>query len=228
MSGQVRDWQIKCVCGGDDKSCNNGWMRKRIEDSARPILKKLFRGESLRLCPGDQQRIAAWAVLKAIVAEYDEGDHITTHHMQRKYLMRHFLPPKRNWAVWIGCYERKEWKPEWISAALFGVPRGWPIAKLNQTPTYFNGHTTTQVIGKLFIQIVSLPIPGFVERWRFALPDGGNLFRIWPATSYSIRWPGRVMNDREADLVSSALARRGREVARRRLIGTAGPQDAAP
>lgn len=196
MPGALRDWQIKCVCGGNDASCNNGWMRRKIEEPAKPVLERLFRGDQFRMSPHDQERVAAWAVLKAIVAEYDDGDYVTTHHMQRKYLMRHFSPPRRNWAVWIACYERKAWKPEWISAALFGAPTSWPVAKLNKTPTHFNGHAVTQVIGKLFIQVLSLPIPGFVERWRFAMPDGGQLVRIWPPTLYSVRWPGTVMSDR--------------------------------
>jgi hypothetical protein len=217
MAGALRDWKVKCVCGGGKTSCNNGWMRERIDEAAMPTMSKLFRAEQFRLYSKDQERVAAWAVLKAIVAEYDDGDHVTTHHMQRKYLMRHFKPPKQNWAVWIGHYERRAWKPEWISGALFGAPTGWPVAKLNDPPTYFNGHTVTQVIDKLFIQVLSLPIPGFVEGWRFAMPDGGHLFRIWPPVWHSIKWPGAAMSDREADLTASALDRAGRREARRRL-----------
>ena len=217
MAGALRDWQIKCVCGGTNASCNNGWMRQRIEEPAQPILEKLIHGERFRMSPQDQQRVAAWAVLKATIGEYDDGDHVTTHHMQRKYLMRNHLPPKQNWAVWIGHFERKSWRPEWISGALFGVAKPGPKTDLNKTPTHFNGHTTTQVIGKLFIQVIRLPIPGFVERWRFAMPDGGQLIRIWPQSLYSINWPGPAMTDREADLTSSAIDRAGRREARRRL-----------
>jgi hypothetical protein len=217
MPGALRDWQVKCVCGGTHTTCNNGWMRQRIDEPAKPVLEKLSRGDQFRMFPRDQERVAAWSVLKAIIAEYDDGDHITTHHMQRKYLMRNHLPPKRNWAVWIGHYERKTWKSEWISAALFAVAKPMPTTDLNKTPTRFNGHATTQVIGKLFIHVLSLPIPGFVERWRFAMPDGGQLVRIWPQTRYSIKWPGPAMSDRDADLTSGALDRKGREVARKRL-----------
>jgi hypothetical protein len=155
--------------------------------------------------------VAAWAVLKAVIGEYDDGDHVSTHHMQRKYLMRHYKPPKQNWAVWIGHYERQNWLPEWISAALFGVANPGPKTNLNKTPTHFNGHSTTQVIEKLFIQVLSLPIPGLVERWRFAMPDGGHLVHIWPPNIYSINWPRSAMSDREADLTSSAIDRRRRQ-----------------
>ena len=64
-----RDWQVKCVCGS---ICNNGWMR-RLEDRAEPILLPLFFGEEIRLTPEDQTTVAAWCVMKAIVAEYEES-----------------------------------------------------------------------------------------------------------------------------------------------------------
>lgn len=216
MPGALRDWQVKCVCGGHNKSCNNGWMRKRIEDPARPILQKLFRGDATRISTAEQQRIAAWAALKAMIAEHDDGDHVTTNKTNRRYLMRHHIPPK-GWGVWIGHYERQNWKAEWISGALFMAPNYWSKARLNQVPTHFNGHSVTQVIGKLFIQVLSLPKSGFVERWRFVMADGGHLFRIWPTTQYSIMWPGTAMSDREAELTASAMDRKGREIARKRM-----------
>lgn len=227
MPGALRDWQIKCVCGGDRKSCNSGWMRERIEDPARPILEKLLRGGSTRISPAEQQRVAAWAALKAMVAEYDEGDHVTTLQIQRKYLMQRHRPPK-NWGVWIGHYERQNWKPEWISAALSMAPDDWSEARLNERPRRFNGHSVTQVIGKLFIQVINLPKSGFVERWRFPMPDGGQICRIWPPTHFSIVWPGPRMSDREADLVAHALPRTARRIARKRMGLPTGDQSAQP
>jgi hypothetical protein len=59
LPGALRDWQVKCVCGGNSASCNNGWMRQRIEEPAKPTLDKLFRGDQFRMFPKDQQRIIA-------------------------------------------------------------------------------------------------------------------------------------------------------------------------
>ena len=36
LPGQLRDWQIRCVCEGTHETCNGGWM-KEIEDRAKPI-----------------------------------------------------------------------------------------------------------------------------------------------------------------------------------------------
>ena len=53
LPGQLRDWQIRCVCGGTHLTCNSGWM-KRIEDQAKPILVPLILGNPARLQPRDQ------------------------------------------------------------------------------------------------------------------------------------------------------------------------------
>jgi hypothetical protein len=63
--GDIRDWQIACVCGGSKNTCNNGWMREKIEEIARPIMAPLIegngflRGETTLIHPA-QQRITAY------------------------------------------------------------------------------------------------------------------------------------------------------------------------
>jgi hypothetical protein len=95
--GDVRDWQVPCVCA----ACNNGWMRQQIDNRARPIMIPLIKGQQLRLSPDQQRIVATWAAMKAMVAEYGESEAVTTHHAQRKYLMKNRLPPKKGWSVWI-------------------------------------------------------------------------------------------------------------------------------
>jgi hypothetical protein len=216
MPGQPRDWQIKCVCGGTHLTCNGGWM-KAIEDKARPILIPLITGRSTRLSYNDQIMIATWATLKAMISEYDLGGKVTTHHSQRKRMKNRQLPPKNGWGIWIGHYERIRWKPEWISRPLLILPHERMIKRPSREATYFNSHTSTQVIGNLFIQIIRTPDPLIVERWRFAIPERGTLFHIWPSARFSIKWPGRALTDRDADFVASAFAIRLLEIARREM-----------
>jgi hypothetical protein len=52
---------------------------KNIEDLARLILIPLIRGQDIRLSPDNQTLIATWAVLKAIIGEYDERLPVTVH-----------------------------------------------------------------------------------------------------------------------------------------------------
>jgi hypothetical protein len=101
--GDIQDWKVRCVC---ERTCNNGWMRKRIDEPARQVLIPLIEGRETRISPDQQRVIASWATLKAMVAEYDESAHVITHHKQRRYLMNRLEPPKKGWAVWIGHHVR--------------------------------------------------------------------------------------------------------------------------
>jgi hypothetical protein len=79
-------------------------MRKAVEDRARPILLPLIKGDSVRITPAQQELIATWATMKAMVAEWTIRGNVTTNHMQRKRMMWRQLPPERNWGVWIGRF----------------------------------------------------------------------------------------------------------------------------
>jgi hypothetical protein len=205
--GDIRDWQINCVC---ELACNNGWMR-RIENQARPIMLSLIegtsilKGETIRLTPHDQKIIATWAVLKAMVSEFDPHGWVTTHHTQRKFLKRNLVPPD-GWVVWIGPYLRVKWVPYFMSFPfLYDSPKQELRRGANVRATHFNSHITTQVVGKMFIHVIRSPARNFVNRWRFTLPHKGSLFRIWPPTGISIVWPGRFMTDRDADYTAGAM-----------------------
>jgi hypothetical protein len=207
LPGQMRDWKVWCVCGGTHTSCNGGWM-KRIEDAAKPIMTPLIQGKETRLQPHEQRIVATWAILKAMVSEYDtlrKDMPAIVHHAQRKYLMRHSLPPKRGWGVWIGDFERKDWIPEWVSRPLLLLPENVAARRSSRKATYFNSNSITQVVGKLLIVVIHSPMPDLVPRWRFITPEGGTLFRIWPSNDISIKWPGKALSDRDADTVADAL-----------------------
>ncbi len=204
MHGQMRDWQIKCVCGGTDRSCNSGWMNA-LEDKAQPILTHLILGHQKRISSQEQSIIAAWAALKAMVAENTQGGFVTTHHMQRKYLAKHSVAPKLGWGIWIGHYERHDWLPEWVSRPFLLLPDAVVKRKKSRVATYFNSNTSTQVIGKLFIQTIRSLMPDLIGRWRWSTPDGGVLFRIWPPSQFSIAWPSRALSDRDADYAAAAF-----------------------
>ena len=131
MPGELRDWKIKCVCGGQHHSCNNGWMRHLIEDKARPILIPLMNGDSVRLTPLDQKRIAAWATLKCMVSEYDIGSSVTTHHMQRKRLMQTQIPPLHGWEYGLATATERS-VPSWHSMPFKVIPNPKSELDLNQ------------------------------------------------------------------------------------------------
>ena len=200
-SGDVRDWQIKCVCS---LPCNNGWMR-RIENEARRVVIPLITGQQTRLSTANQQTLATWAVLKAMVAEYDMQGHVTTHHTQRKRMMNNQTIPDTGWTVWVGHYVRRRWAISYFAHPFLHLSDKQLARRSNEKATYFNSNMSTQVIGQLFIEVIRSPARDFVDRWRFSTPNKGSLYRIWPPSGFSIAWPGRTMTDRDADYVATAL-----------------------
>jgi hypothetical protein len=207
LPGQVRDWQIRCVCGGTHLTCNGGWMR-RIEDNTKPVLTKLILGDQIDLHPSEQRLIATWAVLKSMVSEYHHTSHVSTHWTQRRMMRNRQTPPANDWTVWIANYERKRWKPEWLANSFF-VPSKAVLARRGiRVPTFYNGSCTTQVIGKLFIQVVHLPVPFMsAEHIRNGIfpRTNGDLFEIWPDQSAVISWPQKALADIEADRIAGAV-----------------------
>jgi hypothetical protein len=209
--GDIRDWKVYCVC---EANCNNGWMRDKVENLARPIMiplidrDRLLRGETMRLLPHQQKIIATWAALKAMVAEFDSHSWVTSHHSQRKYLMNRLAPPARGWAVWIGPYLRVNWPTHWGSSPfLYLSPKQEARRGNNLVATFYNSHASTQVIGSLFIHVMRSPAHDYIENWKFSTPDGGSVFRIWPPSDVSASWPGKIMSDRDADYVVTGLYR---------------------
>lgn len=210
LRGATRDWQVKCICGGPDDTCNNGWMRQKIEDQAKPILTPLIRGTAAVLIPSDQAIIAAWAVLKVMVSEYSEHGKVATHWTQRRWMRMRHQAPALGWSVWIGHYERINWPAEWISLPFFLASKAIVKRRGYREPTYYNASHTTYVVGKLFIQVIHLPMPHdslTLDRLgQVAFPQTqGITFRIWPDPVNIISWPQRALTDLDADKLAGAM-----------------------
>ena len=198
--GDIRDWRVYCVCHG----CNQGWM-SRLEMRAKPVLLSLMRGDEVRLMPEQQLLVAAWAAMKAIVAEHDPTGSITTHPSQRRRLMKKLLPPENGWAIYIGHFNGRAWKARWVSHPLLVLPEA--EGRAGQPAEYHNGQTSTQVIGQLYIHVMRSRMPKLFDRWKFTLPDRCILYRIWPPAPASIVWPNGSLTDRAADYAAGAFMR---------------------
>lgn len=202
MPGQMRDWKIKCVCGGTDTTCNNGWMRK-LDERIEPILSPLMRGDETRLSEADHKIVATWAILKVMVAH-----NWMVHHLQRKQMKEKRVPPS-GWGVWIGNYDRKTWVEEWVSRP-FSILSDAVLARRRSPETMSaNSHATTQVFQKLFIHVVYCRNHRFVFGWRFSPPRvptlSGHLVRIWPPIGHSTKWPRKFLTDADAAAVADAI-----------------------
>lgn len=217
LPGELCDWQIKCVCGGASNSCNNGWMRSKVEEPAIKVLSDLILGNEVRILPDQQMKIASWATLKCMIAEYESGGFVTTHQMQRKRLMKRQLPPSHGWGIWIGACPQNTRRLSWQSSAYLVKPSRL-LHDINAAPKYYNGQSSTMLIGKLLIQVVRGPIGASFNRWNFQLVDGGQLFKIWPPSSLSIKWPPKTLSIREVNMTISSVENTLLNIAKKRIM----------
>lgn len=97
--GAVQTLTTRTVC----QICNGGWM-KRIGEAAQPIAAKLIKGEAVELKVIEQQNLAIWIALSAIML------HIKTK-SERKLpredmrFMNQWKHPQARWFVGIGYYD---------------------------------------------------------------------------------------------------------------------------
>ena len=180
-------------------------MRK-LEDEAELTLTRLFTGQPFRLDPDKQTVVATWLVMTSIVADYEDLNTVSTHHMQRKALFNNRKPPKQGWTVWIGYHPRARWTPTYTIAPFLYLRPEILAKRSSDLVTHYNSSISTQIIGEFFIQVTHAPKPFPLDKWHFPpLPEGGILRRIWPGGQYSLLWPPRPMSDFDVHVATNAL-----------------------
>jgi hypothetical protein len=202
--GDAIDWQVSCVCA----HCNGGWMSNRVEQLVKPIMIPLFENQTARLWPADQEKIAAWAVMKYMVADSQDGSRkATAHHAQRRRMWRKQLPPLHGWGVWVGMKDRIDpnLPLSWGSTAFPALSPKQAKKRVSKGTPHRNSDAATQVVGKLFFHVIHSPATNLVRDFSFNLPNGGVLCRIWPPTNASIVWPPHGMSDLDALTASNAM-----------------------
>jgi hypothetical protein len=168
----------------------------------------LIKGQQLRLSPDQQQIVATWAAMKAMVAEYSESEFVTTHHTQRKYLMTNRLPPKKGWSVWIAHYRKTanvNAPMLWFSTPFLVLPDRVVARRRDRRATYYNGQASTQIIGELLVHVLRSPHPRLALRFQFHLPRRQAIFRIWPPTVYGLGWPAGTIDDASTSYIGEAI-----------------------
>ncbi len=181
-----------------------------METAVQPLLLKLIKWSPsdslLRLMDKEQKLIAGWIALKAMVAEYGPGSRVTTHQRYRFRMKAGHLPPRHGWRIWIGH-----------PMAIFDKPKSSALP--NDSPSHYNSHVSTQVIGNLFIHVLRSPDHVFTRLWKFSQPASGRLRQIWPVTGISIIWPPQTMMDADADYIAGAVTKYAEVVMRDKLFG---------
>jgi hypothetical protein len=170
---------VKLVCA----SCNNGWLSS-LEDSARPVLTPLIRGESRRLPTGDQALIAKWTCKTALVsllvtsARDRGGDGVPPSEYAALYEQRDRVEPLPFSQYWIGSYRGDRAFSVWVTPLVIEV------IDAGSPPDIPSGYAMTLVLGKLLVQGVRFTEPVL----QVELTTSRGFLDIWPPTD-TFPWP---------------------------------------
>ena len=196
--GDIHDWQVKCV----DETCNNGWMRE-LENRAKPVLTPLIQGERTQLAPNDRRAIAGWAVLKAVIGEYETGM-ISWTEKDRERMRRIQLPPARNCVVWAATVDRGNWKHQWLCYAFPGHI-GNPKRRTNSAARDFESAATTQIIGNLLLHVLHGPLLGVIRRRGYFPRNDSRFPVIWPVTEGPTTWIANPISHQQGLDIATGL-----------------------
>jgi hypothetical protein len=193
------DQQVHCV----DEACNNGWMRE-IENSVHPIISKMFESPpgTVRLTEADQNIVALWIGLKAIVSEYAPYRDRISHHTYRRQIWKKQKLPAKTWKIWIGSYTGRRASTLWMNSPHLLLPEKVAKKRRTRIANYFNGETITYVFGEMMIHVMRCPYEFAIKTWRFPPSVSYKLRQIWPPTGLSFIWPPQSLSDTEVHLIS--------------------------
>lgn len=200
--GDPKSRRIQIVCG----DCNHHWMSD-LQTMAKPTLVPLILGEAAFVNKDMQRTLAAWAAMTMVCAEYFYPHRATTSVTDRRWLFKQKLAP-RSFRIWIGDYERKDWRGHWIHNSMriseHEGAQGWTVYP-DGTPRS-NTQTVTFVVGRLFIHLFSCPFPEILEARKLVQPIEDRLIQIWPPRHSFLTWPpANSPGDLDADQLTMAI-----------------------
>jgi len=170
------EFRVKCVCA----VCNQGWM-SNIESAAQPIVTAMIEDQRVILDTGDQEKVAKWLGLKAIVAQ-------------------HGLPPPHTVLEWTNTF-----------AIDRGPPKSWQvrIARYQGTQPMFLGNVNLNTT--IVHSLVPFPMgrPGFLftaQLGHFVGQVLGSRQQTWivPARRFIQIWPHPLLRANSPDVAHIA------------------------
>lgn len=135
---------LRVVCA----RCNNGWM-SQLQTEAKPYLERLIEGDWENFDAIGRSIVARWAVMYAMVGEFDDPPTIGIPDHQRRFLQINRSVPA-GWLIAVGKVD--------FGNAYAGNHNHFGARILPGTPphTLIQFHSTGAVIGQMILQIVSV------------------------------------------------------------------------
>lgn len=190
---------IKLVC----KSCNNGWM-SQLQTDAKPILLPLMNGKRSVLSRRDQKILAAWITMFIMVAEFRVPDKVAIPPDARKRFKETRQLPD-HFAIWLGMYTREKWHGITVHSSIaVGTEKDGGGVRNPDGSARPNTHSTTVVIGKLYVHALGSIFPEFARKQHLD-KAGLPMARLWPIGLRPFKWAAADLTDAEASAMATAL-----------------------
>jgi hypothetical protein len=171
------------------KRCNNEWM-SALEEDVKPIIIRMLHGWPRRLTQRQQQIIAAWVIMKLMVAEYayEGSTEFYFTQAERAAMMKERAIPDQT-SVWLGFYyDDSDPTVDHDTAALIGHKH----LRLSSSGVVASGYGAAFVVGRLVAHVICHRFPGHIAA-RLVLSIDRQFesifLRVWPVNAQRVRWP---------------------------------------
>jgi hypothetical protein len=186
-----------------------------LQEQTKPILLPLILGETSSLHRKAQTTLSTWIAMFVMVAEFLDktGTRVAISPKDRLFLKNNLAAP-RSMKIWIGYFE-KELERRVVPHYNSNFRRRSRPQRSSLGVDFPNTQTTTIVIGKLYIHVLSSETVSIVRKHNMGRDEKTFLYRIHPLKKSPLVWPPPMrLTDQYADAIASAFSER----ARRNLI----------
>lgn len=186
--------RLRDVC----KACNTRWM-SRIERAASPILEPMiFAQQPTSLGWDDQQRVAAWANLRAMILQHAAGQDGIPKRYYREAANTGGKPRQHSF-IWLGSMDNMDHNQAYFYSSTLDYVEN-PLLRGSESEAYVSTFAVGYLVVRVFLHSPLLQRSGQLaevrnERmWSYLTP-------IWLPAPTIVRWPPWVLSvDGFADL----------------------------
>lgn len=169
---------VNAVC----QQCNSGWMAV-LEETTRPVLEPLIRGNTAHLDLAAQSLLARWFAKIAVLLEHYMPESIILSPGDISAIYQGGSAPA---GFHISLAHRNEERPAPFDIYVSSVFAASPGLVSEPSEVAPNAFSVTIGLGQVAIAVVGGPGVNNPDRWA----TGGNFpLMVWPPTARGISWP---------------------------------------
>ena len=179
-----------------------------IQESARPILKKLFNSEFLILNRSAQEKLSSWVCMSTMASDYlPRHEHSLVSTDSERYAFMKSATPPTNWRIWVAQCDPYSYPSQWIrfsfpARIVKNIPRGGH----HKVPRP-NTQTSGFAINRAYFFALSTASDELLHGWDWrSYPPARNfLSQIWPVITEEVPWGLTTMRGSQIGHIGRAI-----------------------